>query len=109
MDDPNPAFNQALVNYYMDGTHYIGKHSDDERQLKSDSPVFSASLGQERVFRIRYKTDGIIARDIPMEDGSFLMMCGDMQKEFTHEVPKVMGTKGALLKPRINVTFRIFK
>ena len=27
------VFNQILVNWYGDGHHYIGKHSDDEREL----------------------------------------------------------------------------
>lgn len=102
------TFNQLLVNYYLDGSHYIGKHSDDERQLIPNTPVFSASFGQERVFRVRSKVDGGIVKDSLMKNGSFLMMCGDMQKEFTHEVPKVMGRKGALLNPRINVTCRMF-
>ncbi len=103
------VFNQVLVNYYLDGSHYIGKHSDDERQLQKQSPVFSASFGQERIFRVRNKTDGSIVKDIVMKNGTFLMMCGNMQQEFTHEVPRVAGKKGALLNPRINVTFRMFK
>lgn len=103
------AFNQVLVNYYMNGLQYIGKHSDDERQLIKGSPIFSASFGQERVFRIRNKTDGSIIEDVLLKDGTFILMCGNMQKEFTHEVPKVMGQKGSSLTPRINVTFRVFK
>ncbi len=102
-------FNQVLVNYYLNGLHYIGKHSDDEKQLLTGSVVFSASFGQERTFRIRKKLDNSIVKDITMKHGSFIVMGGDMQKEFTHEVPKIMGNKGLKLKPRINVTFRMFK
>lgn len=101
-------FNQAMVNYYMNGLHYIGRHSDDEKQILNNFPIFSASFGQERTFRIRNKVDGGIVRDIVMKDGSFLLMCGNMQKEFTHEVPKVLGKKGESLKCRINITFRNF-
>ena len=107
-----PTFNQALVNFYDCGLHYIGRHSDDETQLVARSPIFSASFGQERVFRIRRKGTsgtGEIVKDIPMKDGSFIVMCGDMQKEFTHEIPKVAGAKGEALGGRINVTFRVFK
>ena len=50
-------FNQVLVNWYDDGNSYIGKHSDDERELIKGSPVFSISLGAERNFRIRPKKD----------------------------------------------------
>lgn len=102
-------FNQVLVNYYMNGTHYIGKHSDDERQLVPGYPIFSASFGQTRTFRIRSKDDDSIVRDISMNDGTYILMCGDMQKEFKHEVPKVLGKKAEELSPRINVTFRVFK
>lgn len=102
-------FNQVLVNYYLNGMQYIGKHSDDERQLVSGSPIFSASFGQSRVFRIRDKSDDSVVQNIQMSDGTFLLMCGDMQKEFKHEVPKVQGKKGLGLDPRINVTFRVFK
>ena len=48
-------FNQVLLNFYMDGNHYIGRHSDDERQLVSGSSIFSASVGETRTFRIRNK------------------------------------------------------
>lgn len=102
-------FNQVLVNYYMNGLHYIGKHSDDEKQLLQGYPIFSASFGESRTFRIRTKTDDSIVHDHIMENGSFLLMCGDMQKEFKHEVPKMLGKKAENCLPRINVTFRVFK
>lgn len=103
------TFNQALVNFYMDGGHYIGKHSDDETQLVPGSPIFSASFGQERKFRIRSRATGEIVQDIAMLHGTYIVMCGDMQKEFLHEVPKVGGGKGVALGPRVNVTFRVFR
>lgn len=93
----------------MNGGQYIGKHSDDERQLVENSVIFSASFGQTRIFRIRNKKDKTIVQDIKLEDRTFVVMCGDMQKEFTHEIPKVSGKQGERLRPRINVTFRIFK
>ena len=51
-------FNQILVNWYADGSHYIGSHSDDERQLVPDSPIVTITLclpGTPRKFRIRNK------------------------------------------------------
>ena len=51
------AFNHVLINWYNDGSHYIGPHSDSEAQIVEDSPIVSVSLGQERTFRIRYKTN----------------------------------------------------
>ena len=104
-----PSFNQVLVNYYMDGSHYIGRHSDDEKQLVPNSPILSLSFGETRTFRIRNKSDKEIVNNIDMKDGTFILMGGKMQKEFTHEVPKILGMKGTTLKPRVNITFRVFK
>jgi alkylated DNA repair dioxygenase AlkB len=103
------AFNQVLVNWYRDGHDYIGKHSDDERQLVPRSPIFSLSLGAERKFRLRTKKDGKISRDILLNDRDIVMMCGDTQKEFTHEIVKIAGKKGENVGRRINVTFRMFQ
>lgn len=102
-------FNQVLVNYYLNGLHYIGKHSDDERQISPNSVIFSASFGETRTFRIRKKKTNEIIKDIQMSDRSYIIMGGDMQKEYTHEVPKIIGAKGLKIKPRINITFRMFK
>lgn len=44
--DVEPKFNQVLVNWYENGLHYIGPHSDDERSLVRRSPIFSLSLGE---------------------------------------------------------------
>lgn len=99
-------FNQCLVNWYQNGHHYIAPHADDERELIKRAPIFSASLGQARTFRIRDKQTKRIVMDIPMSHGSFIVMGGDMQSKFLHEVPKVTGNKGQALGRRINVTFR---
>jgi len=113
---PGWRFNQALVNFYMDGAHYIGAHSDDETQLVPDGIIFSASFGQERTFRIKPKHKhtaqqdvGGSPHDIPCPNGTFIVMGGNMQQEFTHEVPRVTGRKAASMEPRVNVTFRMFK
>ena len=35
-------YNDLLINWYMDGSHYIGAHSDDERQLVQNSPLINS-------------------------------------------------------------------
>ena len=40
----NPDLNQSLVNWY-ESNGSIGKHSDDTRQLKPNSEIFSFSFG----------------------------------------------------------------
>lgn len=34
-------FDQVLVNWYMDGSHYIGPHSDNERHIERGSPILA--------------------------------------------------------------------
>lgn len=107
--DPMVTYNQVLVNWYANGHHYIGPHSDSEKQLVKHSPVLSISLGQERVFRVKRKSDHSDVLEIKMPNNSYLMMCGKMQERYLHEVPKVNGNKGDALGKRINITFRVFK
>jgi alkylated DNA repair dioxygenase AlkB len=104
---PGRQYNQCLVNFYENGHHYIGRHSDNEKDFMKYAPIFSASFGQERTFRIRDKKTKKIVQDIQVKDGTFIIMCGKMQKEFYHEIPKVGGDKGAAMGKRINVTFRV--
>ena len=108
------ALNQSLVNWYQDGGHYIGFHSDDESQLaqsrRGESLVFSISLGQEREFVLRPRkgTQGETVR-LAMPTGCVVVMGGRCQKTHKHAVPKVAGAKGQRLGRRINLTFRCFK
>lgn len=94
-------FNGILVNEYPDGTHYIGKHSDDESAL-SNAGVVCISYGASRKFRIRNKLTGTIVMDIPTTSKEIWVMGGDFQKEFTHEVPVEKKVK----EKRISFTFR---
>lgn len=71
------------------------------------SPILSLSFGATRKFRIRDKNDKII-KDIDLHDSDIIVMCGNMQKEFKHEIVKVSGEKGAKVGKRINITFRQF-
>ena len=106
------GFNQTLLNWYQNGHHYIGYHSDDERQLIPNSPIISLSLGAERKFRIRQKGSsgpGPIVKDILMPYGTVFIMGGKMQKRYTHEVVKIQGEKGKNVGKRVNITFRQFK
>ena len=100
-------FNQGIVNWYVNGTQYIGKHSDNEHPLVQNSVILSISLGAERIFRFRSKLDGVIT-DLSMPDRTYLIMGGDVQKKFTHEVVKIFGTNAIQVGRRINITLRQF-
>ena len=49
------SYKQILCNWYENGNHYIGPHSDDETQLVKNSAIYSFSFGQERDFVIKSK------------------------------------------------------
>jgi alkylated DNA repair dioxygenase AlkB len=107
---PEEQWNGALVNWYMSRHHSIGAHSDDERDLVSGAPILSFSFGGARTFRIKKRkhvkeTDAKEKLDIQTGHGMILAMCGNMQKEFTHEVTKTAKP----VEPRINITIRAFR
>ena len=111
-DHSGLEYNQVLVNWYNDGQHYIGAHSDDERQLVPDSSIYSFSFGQVRDFVIKNKKYSVkdanrVRIVLQLDNNSCVIMGGKMQKYFTHEVPKRSIKKCA--ERRINVTMRLFK
>ena len=85
----------------MNGSDYIGAHSDDESGLGSTG-VVAISVGAVRKFRIRNITTRKIEKDILMENGMIIQMGGDFQKEFTHEIPVEKKVKDT----RYSFTFR---
>jgi len=95
----------CLVNWYLDGNHYIGPHSDDEKQFGDNKPIYSLSWCATRQFKLLKKkdVDGIDYK-IDLEDGDLIIMCGTCQKTHTHQVPKTKKCN----KSRINFTFRTF-
>ena len=94
-------YNGILVNYYEDGTNYIGDHSDDEKNLDMGG-VVCISYGAVRKFRIRDKLSKKIIVDVPTMSYGIIHMGGDFQKEFTHGIP----IEKKVTKSRYSLTFR---
>lgn len=96
---PKLGYNAVLCNLYRNGNDSVGLHADAEPEM---GPVIaSVSLGAERLFRLKGKNGGIaFAERLP--HGSLLIMAGETQKNFRHEVPK----EPDITLPRINLTFR---
>ena len=92
-------YNAVLCNLYRNGNDSVGLHADAEPEM---GPVIaSVSLGIERLFRLKGKNgDVVFAERLP--HGSLLIMAGQTQDNFKHEVPK----EPAITQPRINLTFR---
>jgi alkylated DNA repair dioxygenase AlkB len=96
---PKLGYNAVLCNLYRDGNDSVGLHADAEPEM---GPVIaSISLGAGRLFGLK-RENRSIAFSERLLHGSLLVMAGDTQKLFKHEVPKERG----VTQPRINLTFR---
>ena len=99
-------YKSILINWYQDGTHYIGYHADDEPSIVANSAIYSLSYGQERDFCIKSK-DKSHKQKIYMKNGSLIIMGGEIQKYYKHSVPK--RALSTCPGRRINITLRLFK
>jgi alkylated DNA repair dioxygenase AlkB len=96
-------FNSVLLNLYRDGADSMGWHSDDEPELGERPVIASLSLGATRRFRLRHRRRKELEPvAVDLENGSLLIMQGDTQRYWKHQVPK---TK-RVTEPRMNLTFR---
>ncbi|AKS42083.1 alpha-ketoglutarate-dependent dioxygenase AlkB family protein [Wenzhouxiangella marina] len=95
------GFNSVLCNLYRNGQDSMGWHADDEAELGPDPLIASISLGGRRRFRLKARS-GAGRYQFEPAHGSLLLMAGDLQHHWLHEVPK---TRQAVA-PRINLTFR---
>jgi alkylated DNA repair dioxygenase AlkB len=98
-------FNSVLLNYYRDGNDSVAWHSDNENALGKHPVVASVTFGQVRSFDIRNKKDHSQKYSIKLENGSYLLMKGNLQEFWEHRIAKT--TKP--MKARVNLTFRVIK
>ncbi|HEY7906428.1 MAG TPA: alpha-ketoglutarate-dependent dioxygenase AlkB [Wenzhouxiangella sp.] len=96
-------FNSVLCNYYRDGQDSMGWHADDEPELGTNPVIASVSLGASRRFDLKPKM-GVtgMKQSIWLPSGSCLLMGGDLQHHWLHQIPKTKRVN----EPRINLTFR---
>ena len=95
------SFNSVLLNLYSGGADSISWHTDAEPELGANPVIASISLGATRTFQLRHKqTHERI--DLELGNGSLVIMRGDLQHYWQHQVPKTKKTVGK----RINLTFR---
>lgn len=99
------SFNTVLLNYYRDGNDSVAWHSDDEYELGVKPVIASVSFGQMRRFDVRQKEDHQHKYSIDLENGSLLLMKGDLQHSWEHRIAK--STKP--MKERVNLTFRVIR
>lgn len=99
------SFSTVLLNLYRDGKDSNGWHADDEKELGQNPIIASISLGAERYFHLKHKSDKNLKQKILLENGSLLILKGPTQHHWLHQIPKTAKP----IAPRINLTFRIIK
>lgn len=98
---PNDLYNSVLLNNYRHGNDKVGWHSDDEPELGKTPTIASVSLGATRRFDLQHKETKEKVQ-IHLNSGSLLVMGGELQKYWKHQIPAQKKIEGG----RINLTFR---
>ncbi|MBF2046567.1 MAG: alpha-ketoglutarate-dependent dioxygenase AlkB family protein [Leptolyngbya sp. IPPAS B-1204] len=95
-------FNGVLLNLYRNGQDSVAWHSDDEPELGPNPVIGSVSFGGTRRFCFKHRQTQQKV-EILLTHGSFLLMRGETQHYWLHQVPKTQQP----VEPRINLTFRV--
>ena len=98
-------FNSALINYYRDGSDYMGWHSDNEASLGKKPIVPSVSLGAQRDMVFRRIDNPKTKFELALSSGSLLVMKETTQELWQHCLPR----RKRVQHGRINITFRQIK
>jgi alkylated DNA repair dioxygenase AlkB len=96
-------FTSALLNRYRNGQDSMGWHRDNEKELGNQPVIASASFGNDRIFQFRNYNNKTEKTALVLTHGSLLVMRGQTNTYWEHQVPKTKQTAGE----RINLTFRI--
>jgi alkylated DNA repair dioxygenase AlkB len=97
------TFNCVLLNWYKDGTDYMGWHSDDEKTLGPAPVVAMLSLGVTRSFLFRLKSNHKVKHCMELENASWLIMHPSTQILWQHSLP----VRKRIKEERISLTFRL--
>lgn len=95
------SYNACLLNLYHNGEESMGWHSDNEKEIITNSSIASLSLGANRKFSFKHKVSKETV-SIELEDGSLLEMKGSVQAHWWHALLK----SKKVTEGRINLTFR---
>ncbi len=95
------SYNACLLNLYHNGEESMGWHSDNEKEIITNSSIASLSLGASRKFSFKNK-ETKESVSIELANGSLLEMKGSVQTHWWHALLKSKKVTDA----RINLTFR---
>jgi alkylated DNA repair dioxygenase AlkB len=101
----NAIFTSCLANLYRNGQDGNGWHADNEKELGKNPIIASVTLGEARHFHLKHRTDKTLREKLLLAHGSLLLMQGETQHHWLHQIAK---TKRQI-QPRINLTFRVIK
>jgi alkylated DNA repair dioxygenase AlkB len=94
-------FNMMLINWYPNGSYYIRPHSDNEKQIKHNSPIVSISYGETRIF-VTENVHTNEKKSYLLENYDTIAMLGSFQSEYKHSILK----QPEITKERINISLR---
>ncbi|TXE16681.1 alpha-ketoglutarate-dependent dioxygenase AlkB [Psychroserpens burtonensis] len=95
-------FTSVLLNLYRNGNDSNGWHADNEKALGKNPVIASLSFGETRPFHFKHRHIKDERHKINLNHGSLLLMRGEMQHYWLHQIAKTKKTIGE----RINLTFR---
>ena len=95
-------FNSVLLNFYRNGKDSISWHADDEVELGKNPTIASVNFGAARKFQLKHLPTKE-KLEVELTHGSLLIMQGELQHFWHHQVPKTSKPVGE----RINLTFRV--
>ena len=98
-------FEVCFLNYYLDGTDFLGWHADDSPEMDPERPIVTVSLGAEREIWFCQQNDKSQQVHIKLPHGSAFVMRPGLQQTHFHRIPKASFICG----PRISLTFRGYK
>ncbi len=96
-------FSSVLLNRYRDGQDYVGWHTDAEKELGQNPIIGSVNFGATRKFQLRRIDDHKEKVEFELKHGTLLIMGGQTQHYWQHQVPKTAIKIGE----RLNLTFRV--
>ncbi len=102
---PGHDFNSVLLNLYRDGNDKVSWHADDEKELGKNPVIASVSIGAQRRFDLKHKSDKSKKVQFELPSGSLIVMLGELQHNWLHQIPVQKGIN----EPRINLTYRTIK
>jgi alkylated DNA repair dioxygenase AlkB len=101
-DKVHYEFSTILLNLYRNGNDSNGWHADNEKELGENPVIASLSFGASRIFHFKHRKLTDQKFKLILEHGSLLLMKGEMQHFWLHQIPKTKREIGE----RINLTFR---